>query len=155
MVSSVAFVSWVVNSWRRCSSQSSLRIFCSFILDSFPRYRFDSFSLLWLPAVQQNEFLNSLSRVHLSGIQTPLGIRRDLVDPVKLPRVAALVPGLAQHGAILPPQRPDDAVLAVGQQQKLLLFIDRKRKLPHRAHAQCFRSHSELFHEFSRLRTHL
>src|SRR5712692_5482279 len=142
MVSSVAFVSWVVNSSRKCSSQRSLRICCagvkraslflsSFIPVSFPRRRFASSSFLRLPAVHQNEFLYSLSRVHFSRIQAALGIRRDLMDPVKLPRIAAVVPGLAHHGAILAPEGPDDVVLPVGHQQKLLLRVGRKRELPH------------------------
>src|ERR1700681_3247993 len=122
MVSSVAFVSWVVNSSRRCSSQRSLSdcspgvkpafVLCfSFIRASFLRRRFAFISFLRLPAVQQNEFLDPLARVHFSRIQIALGIRRDLMEPVKLPRVAAVVPRLAHYGAILSPQGPDDVVL--------------------------------------------
>src|SRR5258707_116402 len=82
-------------------------------------------------------------------------IGRDLMDPVKLPRIAAVVPGLAQHDPILSSQGPDDVVLAVGHQQKLLLLVDRKSELPHRTYPQCFGAYSELLHEFPLLGEHL
>jgi hypothetical protein len=77
------------------------------------------------------------------------------MKPMELPGTAAVVPGLAQHGAIVSPESPYDVVLAVGYQQKLLVLVGRKRELPYRTDPQCFRAQSELLNELPLLGEHL
>ena len=74
---------------------------------------------------------------------------------MELPGIAAVVPGLAQHGAIVSPESPYNVVFAVGYQQKLLLLVGRERELPYRTYPQSFRAQSELLNEFPLLGKHL
>src|ERR1700677_1624760 len=74
---------------------------------------------------------------------------------MELPGIAAVVPRVALNGPVLSPNGPNDVVFAVGYQQKLLALVGRKRKLPSRTHAQCFRAQSELLNELPLLGEHL
>jgi hypothetical protein len=63
--------------------------------------------------VHEHKSLYALPSVNFSGIEIPLRVRHNLVDPVKLAGVSAIVSGLSKHRAILAAQRPDHIVLAV------------------------------------------
>jgi hypothetical protein len=105
--------------------------------------------------VHQNEFLDPLARVNFPGIEIAARIRHYLMKPMKLPGIAAIVPCLAQDNTILSPEGPDDVVLAVGYQQKLLVLVSREYKLPDRTVPQRFWTQRELLNEFTRLGEHL
>lgn len=92
----------------------------------------DCILFLKLPVVHQNEFLDPLARVNFPGIEIAARIRHYLMKPMKLPGIAAIVPCLAQDSTMLSLEGPDDVVLAVGYQQKLLVLVSREYKLPDR-----------------------
>src|SRR5271155_3055846 len=74
---------------------------------------------------------------------------------MELPGIASVVPCLAQRGAIVSPESPNDVVLAVGYQQKLLVLVGRKRELPDGTYPPCFGAQSELLKEFPLIGEHL
>ena len=107
------------------------------------------------PAVHQNEFLKPFASVNFPGIEIAARIRNQLVKPMKLPGIAAVVSRLALNGPVFSPNGPNDIVFTVGYQQKLLALVGRKRELPYRTDPQRFRAQSELLNEFPLLGEHL
>jgi len=99
----------------------------------------------------QDKFLNAFAGVDFSGIEIALGVGHDLMHPVKLAGVAAVVPGLADYGAVIAPQSPDDVVLAVRDKKKLLILVRGKRELPDRPYAQRLWPHEKLLHKLALL----
>jgi len=115
----------------------------------------NSHLLLRFPAVHQNEFLKPFASVNFPGIEIAARIRNQLVKPMKLPGIAAVVPRLALNGPVVSPNGPNDIVFTVGYQQKLLALVGRKRELPYRTDPQRFRAQSELLNELPLLGEHL
>jgi hypothetical protein len=104
-------------------SRNSVRFLADTILIPLSKRVVGCILFLRLPVVHQNEFLDPLARINFPGIETTGRIRHYLMKPMKLPGIAAIVPCLAQDNAILSPEGPDDVVLAVGYQQKLLVLV--------------------------------
>ena len=84
----------------------------------------------------QDKLLYSFAGVHFAGIQIPLRIRYYLMHPMKLSCVPAVVSRLPHDAPIPPSHGPNHIVLSVSDQQKFLMFVDRKRELPNRSHSQ-------------------
>jgi hypothetical protein len=101
--------------------------------------------------VEQHKLLDSFTGVYLAGIQIPLRIGYQLVHPMKLPGVTTTVPHLCHHRAVLAPHGLDHVVLSVRDQQKLLVFVVRKRELPNRSHSQDLCPHREFLNKLSLL----
>ena len=105
--------------------------------------------------MDEHKLLDALAGIDFARIEVAVGIGGHLVHPVELAGVAAVVSGLAEDAAIAAQQRPNDVVLAVGDQQELLIAVAREGQLPDRSVAQRFLAQEELLQEFSLLGEHL
>ena len=72
-------------------------------------------------SIGQNEFLNAFAGIHFTRIEVSVRVHGDRVDPVELPRHAAVVADRAHHSAVFAVMNPDLVVGAVCDQHVLLL----------------------------------
>jgi hypothetical protein len=79
--------------------------------------------------VQQNKLLNAFAGVNLPRVKVALRVGHDLMHPVKLACVAAVVSGLADNGTVIAAQCPDHIVLAISDKQIFLILVNGKREL--------------------------
>ena len=83
---------------------------------------------------QQNEFLYSFARVDLTGIEIALRVRDNLMHPVELAGISPVMSSLSNNHPIVAAHSPNNIVFAIGKQEKFLMSIGRKRKLPDGTH---------------------
>ena len=67
-----------------------------------------------LPGWLEDELLDAFAGVDFAGVEISVRIGDELVKPVELPGVAAVVAGLAEDGAVFATKGPDYVVFAVG-----------------------------------------
>lgn len=104
---------------------------------------------LW--AWLEGKLLDAFTGVHLTGVEITLGVGDELMDPMELAGVAAVVTGLSDDGAVLPEEGPNDIVSSVGEQKKFLVGVDGERELPGGTCAQGLGTYGKLFYEFALL----
>src|ERR1043166_9498471 len=98
-----------------------------------------------------NEPLPSLSLKDLAGIDVPLGVYCDHVQPEELAAVLTHASHLAQDLTVIAIQEPDMVVRKVGDVQEPLLLVGRKHHAAGRSANAGIRSDDKLLQVFSLL----
>src|SRR5688572_28616445 len=89
--------------------------------------------LVRLGGQHRHKFLDALSVLDLAGINIPLRVHLDRVDPVELAGIAAVASERPERAAILPVEYPDAVVRPVGDKDVFLFGVARKRQVIDRA----------------------
>src|SRR5215467_4394357 len=110
-------------------------------------------ALAWLDGCHAlvYELLNSFSLVRLGRVDVALGVRRDAVHGEPLAGLASAVAELGDDVQRLPVHHVDALVLAVGEEDVLLLRILREGDVPHRSVALRRGLDDLLLHELAAL----
>lgn len=93
----------------------------------------------------EGKLLDTFAGVDFAGVEIALRVGDDLMDPMELAGIAAVVTGLSDDGAVFPKEGPNDIVSSVGEKKKLLVGVDGERELPDGTCTESLRAHRKLF----------
>jgi hypothetical protein len=105
--------------------------------------------------LHRTKFLHTAPKADLRRVEGALRVNRDVVHPLKLAGLAPVTAPLREHLSILARKRVDLAIGAVGDEDELLLRIDRQHQVPDRAVGERLRFDPEFLHEGAILAEHL
>src|SRR6266487_4375160 len=101
------------------------------------------------------KFLHAAPKADLRGVEGALRINRNVVHPLELAGLAPLAAPLREQLSILARKRVDLAIGAVGDEDELLLRIDRQHQVPDRAVGERLGFDPEFLHKGAILAKHL
>ena len=93
----------------------------------------------------EGKLLDTFAGVDFAGVEIALGVGDDLMDPMELTGIAAVVTGLSDDGTVIAAKSPDDIVSSVGEEKKFLVGVGGERELPDGTCTESLRAHGELF----------
>ena len=97
----------------------------------------------------EQEFLDSLPRIHLTRVEIAVRIHGSLMHPVKLTCVAPVVTEARHDGAVVAVENPDDVIFAVSYQQIFLPGIVRELDCPDGPVTESRRTDEKFLYELS------